>query len=142
MKTQHTLAAFGLGLAALGVAGAVYAAPKDGKRFDRLDTNEDGVLTAEELAAPSVKLVENADTDGDGALSAEELETFRDAKRAERRAERDPDTNGDGVVDRIEFIEAAEKRFDRLDRDGDGVLAEDEQPRRGERGRHGRRGGR
>ncbi|MEM9496272.1 MAG: hypothetical protein AAGA09_09735, partial [Pseudomonadota bacterium] len=45
-----------------------------------------------------------------------------------------PDKNTDGVVDRTEFIEAAGDRFDRLDKDGDGVLSEDERKRR-----HGRR---
>ncbi len=132
-------------IGALGVsmlaAGALAQDSKGDKRFDRLDTNGDGEISQSELAARDeersarrAEMLEAADTDGNGSISRDEMKAFREAKRAERN----PDKNGDGVVDRTEFINAAQERFDKLDKDGNGVLSEDEKPRRG-RGHH-RRG--
>ena len=127
----------GVGLA--GVTAVAAQGPSDrsgersGARFDRLDANGDSELTLEEMTAKQAAIIEEADTDGNGALSKAEMRAFREAKRAERN----PDKNDDGVIDRTEFINAAQDRFDRLDRNGDGVLSEDERP--GKKGRRGRR---
>ena len=130
----------GIAVSALALAASVVgvaAAHDRGGRFKGLDANEDGVVTRAELDAHSAALVEAADADGDGGVSNEEMRAYREAKREERRAKHNPDTNGDGVVDRIEFQAAAEKRFARMDKNDDGVLSEDERQRR--RGRHHRR---
>jgi len=42
-------------------------------RFDRLDTNGDGVIDAAELTAKTDKMFERMDADEDGMLSADEL---------------------------------------------------------------------
>lgn len=115
----------GVGLA--GVTAVAAQGPGDrqgGARFDRLDVNGDGELTLAEMTAKQASIIEEADADGNGAVSRDEMKAFREAKRAER----DPDKNDDGVIDRTEFINAAQDRFDRLDADGDGVLSEDERP--------------
>ena len=122
------------------IAATAYAA--DGKgdsRWDRLDTNGDGEISASEMSAKNQEFFEAADADGNGTVSKEELKAHHKKKRAERREKLNPDANGDGVVDRAEFVDAAEARFDRMDKDGDGVLSEDEQKRR--RGHHGKRRG-
>ena len=127
----------GVGLATAVVAVAS-AAPGGDPRG--LDSDGDGLITAEELAARNAALIEAADADGDGAISKEEMKSHREKKRAEMRAKRNPDKNGDGVVSYAEFQDAANARFERLDKNGDGVIDEDEQKkhRRG----HGPRGGR
>ena len=105
-------------------------------RFDRLDQNGDGEITRAEIEAASSERAGKranrradrmfeADANGDGAVTREELKAYRE--------NRNPDKNGDGVIDRAEFMEKAAERFDRLDKNGDGVLSEDERPRRGKR---------
>ncbi len=132
----------------LAVAGAALIAATayadDGKgrghggHWDKMDANGDGVLTADEVSGRSAEWFAAADADGDGAVTKEEMKAYHQAKRAERREKHNPDKNGDGVVDRTEYITAAQDRFDRLDKNGDGVLSEDELRRN--RGHH-RRGG-
>ena len=126
-----------LGSAAIVVvsfaAATAYAGHGKGGRFDRLDTNGDGKVTAEEMAAKNSDWIERADANNDGAVTKEELEAHRKA----RRAERNPDKNDDGVIDREEFMAAAAARFERMDKNGDGVIGEDEK-RKGRR--HHRRG--
>ncbi|WP_417249949.1 EF-hand domain-containing protein [Celeribacter sp.] len=64
------------------------------KMIDRRDTNDDGVLSAEEFApAPKVSLFERIDTDGDGAISQEELEAAME-KFQERGGKRGPGGKG------------------------------------------------
>lgn len=132
-----SIAGLGLGLAAMG---AVAAGGKGGDRgFDRLDANDDGKVTAEEMNARHEAWIEEADADGDGAVTEEEAKALREARRAEWRGKRNPDKNGDGVVDRLEYMAAAEERFEKMDKNGNGVIDEDEQRRQGHRGHH-RRG--
>ncbi len=129
-----TIAAAGAALIAAGAMAAEGKGP--GRGWDRMDVNGDGKITAEEMSEKNAKFIEQADADGDGAVTQEEMKSFHEAKRAEMREQRNPDKNGDGVVDRTEYVTAAQERFDRQDKDGDGVLSEDEMDRG-----HGRRSG-
>ncbi|MFC2954023.1 EF-hand domain-containing protein [Marinicaulis aureus] len=128
--------------AALIAASALAADGKGEGRWsghwDRMDVNGDGVLTADEMSDKHAQFIADADADGDGAVTKDEMKAFHETKREEWRAERNPDKNGDGVVDRTEYVNAAQERFDKMDKDGNGVLSEDEQ--RSRRGHHGRRG--
>lgn len=132
---RKILLATGAGLGALFASAGVLANDHGkAKGFEAMDVNGDGVVTAEEMAARHEAMIDAADQDGDGALSREEMQAHRQARRAEMRARRNPDKNGDGVVDRFEYDAAAGERFERMDKNGDGVLSEHEQKRR--RGKH------
>lgn len=136
---RKSLIAIGAGISVSLLAGAVLAEPGGkGSRFEKLDANGDGKVTEQELAARRSAMIEAADQNGDGALTESEMHAFREAKRAERRAKRNPDKNGDGVIDRAEYDLAADERFERMDKNGDGVISEDERKRRHWRHRHGR----
>lgn len=117
----------------LMAAGASAFAAPHGERegwFDRLDANDDGVITEAEMDTHHSSFFQEADSNGDSAVTKEELSNYAKARRAQRRAERNPDKNNDGIVDRDEFMSAAEKRFQMLDKNNDGVLSEDEHKRR------------
>ena len=126
------------------LAATAYAAEgrgegRGGGHWDKMDVNGDGELSADEMDAKTAEFLSKADTDGNGAISKAEIKAFHEARRAERKEARNPDKNGDGVVDRTEYLNAAQERFDKMDKDGNGVISEDEQRQR--RGRGHRRGG-
>ncbi|MDP6442686.1 MAG: dockerin type I domain-containing protein [Pirellulaceae bacterium] len=68
--------------------------------FERLDANEDGSLTEDEVPAPLWDRIVNADENEDGAVTPEELQQYREAEAAQRRAElfAERDENSDGVL--------------------------------------------
>ena len=107
----------------------VEALQKAGERFDRADTNADGILTAEEMRAGMEKMREGkgdrpkggrqhfdkADADGSGALSFEE---FKNAAR--KMSERRPDFSEDRAEKMAEHV------FKQIDTDNSGDLSKDE----------------
>ncbi|MEO9865017.1 MAG: hypothetical protein ABJO29_08505 [Yoonia sp.] len=147
MKTPVLMAAIvaGFGLVATG------AQAQERPDFATLDTNGDGSITVEELAAQGEQRFATADADGNGALSEAELlaraserSEGRAAKMVERMLER-LDENGDGEIQQSELPERdgnrAERAFERADSDDDGVISEDEFEAASERGGRGERGG-
>ncbi len=120
MRKSIIIAAGVLGVTASAAAVSAAARGAGGDRFERMDINDDGIVTAAEMDARQAELIAGADANGDGGVSADEIRAYRRAKREEWRAQNNPDANGDGVVDRHEFQTAADKRFDRMDKDGDG----------------------
>ncbi|MEZ5920930.1 MAG: hypothetical protein R3C60_06215 [Parvularculaceae bacterium] len=121
--------------AAVAGGAAVAKSPKDGMRFDK---DGDGKISVEELDARQKEFIAKADADGDGFITKDEMKTFREARRAEMQARRFPDGNGDGVVDASEWNAAMQERFTKLDKNGDGVISQDEMEKKG-RHRHHRR---
>lgn len=96
--------------------------PRAEQMFERMDADNDGKVTLEEMRAAAIERFSRRDVDGDGVISRED----REAHRINRRAE----------------------HFDKLDANADGVVSKEEyanfKPERGERGkrggRHGKRG--
>lgn len=144
------------GLISLTLGGTAFAAP-EGKqagfdrnetttraqmlasvntRFDRIDTNKDGVIDAAEMEAGKAAMqqrrakwrearVARAETAGTDANTPAMRE--RRGKRMGADGQRGMglarlDTNGDGTITRAEFAAPAMQRFDRADADGDGVV--------------------
>jgi hypothetical protein len=79
--------------------------------FDRLDANQDGAITGDELAVLSSGPV--------GAMGGGML----------RRVIAQSDASNDGRISREELAAGAERWFRRMDANGDGVLSDDERPR-------------
>jgi len=150
-------------LLTLGIGGMAYTAMADhhrggpGPMLEKVDANQDGNISKDEIAAHRAEKFMSADTNGDNLVSAAEFEAFAEAERARKKEQRQAkrfarlDTDGDGLVSAEEHASAADKRmdrmFDRIDADGDGVITEAEREaakakmgeRRGKRGK-GRRG--
>ena len=146
-------------LASVGIVGAANAfggGSRGGSgempTFEEMDTNGDGVVTAEELAAVGEARFAEMDADGDGVLSVEEITAMitaeasaRAAKGVERMLER-LDENGDGVISQDEMPERDHSRVvDHLDEDDDGAISEEEfetakEMRKGKGGKRGKGG--
>jgi len=103
--------------------------------FERLDTDKNGEITREEVAAARQKRdqrLAEMDTDKDGRVSREERRAYFakaiEARRTEAFAK--ADTDGDGGLGLDEYkaqaAERASARFARLDRNGDGKLSVEE----------------
>jgi Ca2+-binding EF-hand superfamily protein len=151
MKTFLTTAAIGAMLtagAAVAMQTQAPAAPKQpiskaemlaraDARFDRIDTNKDGQLSAEERKA-GADAARKAMAERKGG----ELQDFMPGARrgggmGERMMAR-IDTNGDGMISKAENRAMVEARFARMDADKDGSV----EPGEGRKGMgEGKRGG-
>jgi len=146
-------AALAQDMPARGMAGALGMDPAalEARMFEMLDTDGDGVVSAEEWAArrevmrgagPLLRaeaIIERFDADGDGGLNAEELaaaltemrgEMAQRARGAGKRGQdgaamrgwRNPGPRAGGEVPASHIAEM----FDRIDTDGDGTISPEE----------------
>ena len=114
------------------------------------DQDGDGRVTPDEAHARRADIFDMFDSDGDGRLSDDELRGIDEHKALQREADMGPgrnrpqgmsggkgagdftrsafagmarfDADGDGRVDRAEFVAGTDSWFRQRDRDGDGVL--------------------
>ncbi|SFH09635.1 Ca2+-binding protein, EF-hand superfamily [Palleronia marisminoris] len=115
----------------------------------RLDQNDDGQISREEMQAMGQNPMARADANGDGTVSRDEVISAaveRATERAGAMFDRfDEDNNGEIAVvnlpqPRGAHGDRAEQLFDRFDADGDGTLSAEEIsqiPPMGRRGHHG-----
>jgi Ca2+-binding EF-hand superfamily protein len=138
--TLGTLVAATLATAALaergggGPMGLGHDGPFGAFDFAAIDSDGDGKITRDELAAHRAARLAAMDTDKDGKLSEAELRAHvmeRAGERAEAMAARmieRLDSDGDGLVSAEEMAAGPARLdiFDRIDRDGDGAISEAE----------------
>lgn len=126
------------------------------KRFGETDTDGGGISLdeykakvvadrAERDARRAERREERAAEKEEKRAAREENKEERDAKRAERDAKRTQerfeslDADGNGSVSAEEYQAAGDKMFDRMDRDGDGILNDRRGRGRGDGNRRGPR---
>jgi hypothetical protein len=113
-------------------------------RFNAIDTNHDGVITKEEIAAAQTKALQQAqaaedqrmdaefkklDTNKDGQLSFAEFKAAAPALRVGESADQmlaNLDANHDGKVSKQEYEARPLSNFEKADANHDGVLTAQE----------------
>lgn len=120
MKKQFTV-----GMLVLMMSGGVAMA--HGLHSDGMKSlkGTDGVITKEMLEQRQAERFARMDTDGDGRLTVDELHAGLQRERAERM-HKWLDRDGDGFVSAEEFAAMQNKRFSRMDANGDGVIDKEE----------------
>lgn len=125
---KSVLAASGV-LLALGIPA--FASPAE-DAFKRMDTDGNGKVTALENAAFAETMFKQSDTNYDGQVSAAECDSAQAAhgnkvsQKASARHLQMVDTDGSGQISLSENAAFAQSEFTRADKNGDGVLSEDE----------------
>lgn len=118
-----------------GIGPGAGMGPGSGMRMTRVDTNGDGVISADEAAAWHEEAFAAMDSDGDEVVTKDEYlathlspggGTGPRAKMMQQRkeahfAEIDKDKNGKLSLD--EFLSGGETHFAAADRDGDGKVS-------------------
>ncbi|MDX2259389.1 MAG: hypothetical protein NW205_10795 [Hyphomicrobiaceae bacterium] len=102
------------------------------RMLEKLDANGDGTLTQEEVTKASDDKFAELDSDANGSLTADELAAPGIARRAWREAAvlKAIDHNLDGKVDKADFEAHARERFAARDFNGNGTIDDDEMPPR------------
>jgi Ca2+-binding EF-hand superfamily protein len=88
------------------------------EEFNKMDSNSDGQLVSEELAAAFTgRMMKRLDADGDGAVSREELEDFGPSRTRPADQVEEFDADGDGKLNQAEFTtmhETMRKQFEAM----------------------------
>ena len=85
-----------ISLEEMQAAAQVKANERVSKMFERLDENQDGFLSDDELPKPrrASKMFERIDTDGSGAISEQEYADAKDRMDRKHKRHQQPDTEG------------------------------------------------
>jgi Ca2+-binding EF-hand superfamily protein len=98
--------------------------------LQKMDSNGDGRISLDEYLAASGARFKSIDSQNKGRIDAADIASSKSAiERIDHRANalvKHLDTAGNGYVTQDEFVAAAQKRFARLDKNGDGKLTPDE----------------
>ncbi|NUQ00096.1 MAG: EF-hand domain-containing protein [Armatimonadetes bacterium] len=98
--------------------------------FNKMDTNQDGAVTADEVPAERWEKLQRADGDQNGKVSLDELKAFWGGAPKDKPAPRDMfqkfDTNQDGRIAQDEAPADLWGKISGADKDGDGGVTLDE----------------
>lgn len=132
VKGRHAVGAAMLLAAAVLMPATADAGGKGEEFFKQSDTDNDGGLSKEEMAASRMQRLSGSDANKDGFISADELAAHRAAREEARKDEHFAgftgrfDANKDGKVALDEIKSFESPFFKTADTNGDGKLTMDE----------------
>lgn len=96
----------------------------------KMDNDGDGKISSAEFQAAAAARFASIDTQGTGKITAAQIAATRGAgERGEKFADREVAKVGsDGTITKDQYLAAAQARFAKLDRNGDGYITADEVP--------------
>ncbi len=103
------------------------------KLLKTVDADGDGAVTLAEIEDFKAAQLSSADSDADGALNIEEFDTIYRALTRSRMVDmfQDFDEDGDGVISTAELDDRVNSIVERMDRNGDGALTQEDGRRNG-----------
>lgn len=117
-------------LTGIAMAGAgQHSHHKGGKFMSFFDSNQDNIVTMDELNAASKSRFAKMDTNGDNTVSRDEFDNRIKQRRQEHQelAYKTVDENNDGNISKAEFAshkqKQADRQFQNMDSNNDGVIS-------------------
>jgi Ca2+-binding EF-hand superfamily protein len=97
---------------------------RGGQMFEHSDTNKDGSVARDEFLAARAEQFAKLDKNSDGFLDDADLSERAKDRRGGRggKMRQQFDTNGDGKLDKDEYVNGPTPMFDAADKNGNGVL--------------------
>jgi Ca2+-binding EF-hand superfamily protein len=92
----------------------------------RVDTDHDGKISQAEFNVESANVFKRMDKNGDGKLASDEMHGWRGGHPGGHFFLARMDQNHDGEITKAEFTAASDAMFQKLDKNGDGVISKDE----------------
>lgn len=115
---------------AAAIAGAMPASAQNGSRMieemQKADRNNDGAVSRDELLAYRSSQFDRLDRNDDGVLTQADMPRIAKIRERMETATARFDSDGDGRITRAEFTSAPTAGFDRADRNNDGVVTKSE----------------
>jgi Ca2+-binding EF-hand superfamily protein len=95
----------------------------------KMDTNGDGKISLAEWQAAATARFDALDTQHTGSITAQQLANAGRGQRSEELAEREVARIGsNGTITKDQYLAASQARFAKLDKNGDGFITADEVP--------------
>jgi len=96
----------------------------------KMDSDSDGKISSAEFQAAAAARFAAIDTQGTGKITAAQIAAAHGAgERGEKFADREVAKVGnDGTITKDQYLAAAQARFAKLDKNGDGYITADEVP--------------
>ena len=115
--------------------------PSPGERFKELDKNGDGIFSKDEVPERAWQYLSRMDKNEDDQVTREEMMAAAKDRGQKGKGKSEPgemfkraDKNKDGKLSKDEVPAQLWERISKLDKDGDGAIAQSELPKRGETG--------
>ncbi|MDD4357692.1 MAG: hypothetical protein PHN98_10605 [Smithellaceae bacterium] len=90
----------------------------------KLDKNKDGKISKQEYLGAMSGSFDKLDKNRDGSITRDELGHMD--KKEHEAFTKETDADGDGIIIKKEYEQAAAKRFHQLDKNRDGFISRDE----------------